>query len=299
MKPQRALIAERALAQHCAELLRPAPPTAELVARLDAAGAALAGALASALAPLLGFDAPKVEPEPASECASDALAQQVAAYAAFSLLRAGKERVPLLAAFDGEAVLRLVDRAFGGKGTAPNPLPETLPLSAELMIARLEGLAMTALDRVWQLGGPGSMELAGRNAKLDQLGPFPPAIPLAVQRFTVTESGGARWAITLALPLAAIGELLGEGARSAGTGQQPRAEANPADEPYGALQFAVHAVLVDMAMPVSAVSALVPGQILPVSVARNVPLRIGNRTFAHGSIGTLDERVAVQITQAF
>jgi flagellar motor switch protein FliM len=34
-------------------------------------------------------------------------------------------------------------------------------------------------------------------------------------------------------------------------------------------------------------------------VARNVPLRIGTRTIAHGTIGALDERVAVQITQAF
>jgi flagellar motor switch protein FliM len=39
--------------------------------------------------------------------------------------------------------------------------------------------------------------------------------------------------------------------------------------------------------------------VLPVSVARAVPLRVGETTIAHGSVGAVDERVAVQITQAF
>ena len=54
-----------------------------------------------------------------------------------------------------------------------------------------------------------------------------------------------------------------------------------------------------MALPVSAIAALVPGQILPVTVARNVPLWIGETQIAHGTIGALDERIAVQITHAF
>jgi flagellar motor switch protein FliM len=39
--------------------------------------------------------------------------------------------------------------------------------------------------------------------------------------------------------------------------------------------------------------------VLPVSVARHVPLRVGEATIAHGTVGTLDDRVAVQITSAF
>jgi flagellar motor switch/type III secretory pathway protein FliN len=30
-----------------------------------------------------------------------------------------------------------------------------------------------------------------------------------------------------------------------------------------------------------------------------VPLRIGDKTIAHGAIGSVDDRVAIQITQAF
>ena len=299
MKPERAFIAERTLAQHCAELVRPAPLTGELLARLDQSGSALCGALSRSLAPLLGHDAPKVEADAAAECAAADLPGLTGTLAVSSLLLAGKDRAPVLVAIEGQAILRMVDRAFGGKGVAPDPLPEALPLSAELMIARLEGLAMAALEAAWKLGGSGNIALSQRSAGMAALTPFPAETRLAVQRMTIAESGGARWTITLALPLHAVADLIGDGARSASPDKLIRADMNPAEEPYGGLPFAVRAVLVDMALPVSTVSALTPGQVLPVSVARSVPLRIGTRTIAHGTIGALDERIAVQISQAF
>ena len=70
-------------------------------------------------------------------------------------------------------------------------------------------------------------------------------------------------------------------------------------EPFGAMPLSLSAVLVDMALPVSTISALQPGQVLPVSVARSIPLKAGGQTIAHGTIGALDDRVAVQITHAF
>jgi flagellar motor switch protein FliM len=74
---------------------------------------------------------------------------------------------------------------------------------------------------------------------------------------------------------------------------------NPADEPFGAVPLTISAVLVDMRIGFAALSNLQPGQILPVAVARSVPLKIGDKTVAHGTIGAMDDRVAVQITQAF
>ena len=74
---------------------------------------------------------------------------------------------------------------------------------------------------------------------------------------------------------------------------------HPTDEPFADLPLAVSAVLVDMSIPFSTLSALQPGQILPVAVARSIPLKVGGKTIAHGTIGAMDDRVAVQITQAF
>jgi len=55
-------------------------------------------------------------------------------------------------------------------------------------------------------------------------------------------------------------------------------------------------------VPFSLIASLKVGQILPVSVARSVPLIMGEhdtgQIIAHGTIGAVDEHVAIQITQA-
>jgi flagellar motor switch protein FliM len=52
-----------------------------------------------------------------------------------------------------------------------------------------------------------------------------------------------------------------------------------------------------MAVSLAAVSALEPGSVLPVAVARAVPLSIDGRIVARGTIGAQDDRIAVQLTQ--
>lgn len=299
MKPHHDFVAERALAQHCSELLRAAPGPGELLSALAGAGDMLARALGPLLAPLLGGEAPEVRAEPPCEDTGDALAEAIAPLAANSLLAAGTERTPLLVSIEAPAVLRLVDRAFGGKGEVQSPLPEVFPLSAELMIVRLEALAVAALGNALGLAWPGALAPQRRDGSLAALAPFAADTALAIQRFTIAEVSGASWTLTLALPLASLADLCGAAARPAPAGAQQVIAANPADAPYGALPLCISAVLVDMAMPVSVLSALEPGQILPVSVARSVPLLIGTTTIAHGTIGALDERIAVQITHAF
>ena len=69
--------------------------------------------------------------------------------------------------------------------------------------------------------------------------------------------------------------------------------------PFADLPLPLSAVLVDMPVPFTTLTRLAVGQVLPVSVARNVPLRVGDQTIAHGSVGMADDRVAIQITRAF
>ena len=61
----------------------------------------------------------------------------------------------------------------------------------------------------------------------------------------------------------------------------------------------VTAVLVDMTIGFSRLTSLKPGDVLPVAVARSVPLQVDGRTIATGTIGEVEDRVAVQILQAF
>jgi len=306
MKPERTLIAERPLAQHCAELLRAGPDPVELLPLLGRMGERLARRLSGALAPLMGGEAPVVRCQNPREGTLETLAAAaMSPLAANSLMAMGPGRVPVLVSIDAEPVLRIVDRAFGGKGDAPMPLPEKFPMAADLMIGRLEtlvtGQIATAVEAVAPEAvlRPGTLAFAPvrRDGALARLEPFEAETPLAILPLEVEDDGLLPWALTFALPLASLPALFGQAEDD--TPARARAAGNPWDAPFAELPLSVRAVIVDMALPFSTIAALAPGQIIPVSVARSVPLQCGDIPFAHGAVGAVDERVAIQITDAF
>ena len=292
MKPERAFVAERIAAQHCPELLRANAATpADLRPLLERVAAKFARALPAALAPLLGAP-PRVSATPARESDAGTLAVGAAPLAAFSLLTA--EGTPVLATIEAGAVLRIVDKAYGGRGEAPDPLPDAFPLSAELMIARLEALVIDRLAAALEC----EVAALRRDASLAQLAPFADGTALVLIDFAIEEEGREPWTLGLAFARAGLAGLLGAEpgpARKAG----PRGPASPLAEPYADLPMELTATVIDMRMPFPTVAKLRPGQLLPVAVARAVPLSIGGRIVAHGTIGALDDRVAIQLTKAF
>jgi flagellar motor switch protein FliM len=297
MKPERAFVAERIMAEHCPELLRsreaPPIPLGPALARL---GDAIARTLSNALATLSASEPPLVRSVAPRECTMAALAAGIAPLAGNSLVTLGTPEMTALASLDAEAVLRMVDRAFGGRGDAPSPLPTAFPRSSELMVARLEGVVMTALGQALDM--PGAVQPLRRDGCIVQLAPFADQAELGVITLEVDDPGRAPWKVTIALPQAVMARLFGEAEHGA---PQPRRKTpmNPALDPFGAMPLTLSAVLVDMRIGFAELSNLQPGQILPVAVARSIPLKIGDKTIASGTIGALDDRVAVQISQAF
>ncbi len=299
MKPERNFIAQRPLAQHCTELMRTGPGLAELLPHLESAGERLARMLAIALAPLLGGEIPAVRSGVSRACDAGGLMVEVAPLAANSLMVAGPHDALLLVSIDAGAVLRMVDRAFGGKGTAPSPMPESFPISAELMVARLEVLIAAHMATALGVEGESTIRPLRRDGSLQELAPFAAECPLGTICLSITESQCEPWEILLAFPVPTLAALLGQGQRQPAARSAVSGPADPASEPFGDVPLPLSAVLVDMRMAVSAISQIGPGTILPVAVARSVPLRIGEKAIAHGTIGALDDRVAVQIIKAF
>jgi flagellar motor switch protein FliM len=292
MKPERPLVAQRPLARHAAALLRPAPAAAELLPALGRAGDQLARRLRLALAPLHGGEAVMVECSAPAETAAASLAPQ--GLVSLSLLAAGAQSHPLLAVVEGDTVLRLLDRAFGGPGEAPSPLPRELPLSAELMVQRIETLLAAPLAAV--LGLESGVPALRRAASLGELAALAEDTPLAVLTFAIREGARPAWTLRLGFPMNALADLVGA-ARPAAAPKPPAAPASPLDQPFAELPLTVRAVLVDVPLPLATLSALEVGQVLAVPVARNVPLRIGESLVGHGTVGAVDDRVALQLTQ--
>lgn len=295
MRPERAFVAERVAAQHCAELLRRGPEPGELLPLFARAGERFARQLAQGLAALSGGDLPSVDCKPVREADMAELTRQIAPLAANSLLGAGVSGAPLLASLQADAVLRMVDKAFGGKGEAPGVLPEMFPLSARLLIERLEAMIAQRLDAA--LGSEGAVRPLRRDGSLAELAPFAPETPLAVLELEVMEGMRSPWLVTLALPFTTLAELFGHGERApAARAARPRS-ADPAAAPFADMPLPLSAVLVDMALPLHAISALDVGMVLPVAVARQVPISVGGTVVARGTVGAQDDCVAIKITK--
>ena len=296
MKPERAFIAERIAAQHCPELLRAGLSPAEMLPMLEKAGHRLSRTLGPALASMLGGKAPAVHVAAPRTIDAGDLGLLIAQLAANSMLAAGRQGTPILVSLEAGAVLRIVDRTFGGSGELSGLLPKEFPLSAEMVISRLETLIASQIAETLELRGDDAVRILRRNGNLDELAAFPSTCQLALVEFEVSGQDGEKLVITLALPMDRLVELFGHGERPVSVRREP---ANPTNEPFGDVQLSVQAVLVDMQLPMSVIANLEPGQILPVAVARKVPLRIGEKTIAEGAVGEIDDRVAIQITQAF
>ena len=298
MKPQRGFVAERALAQHSAALLRQRPDTgpdiADLVGGLERAGHRIAKALPGALAPLIGDVRLEIAHATPRQAVFGDYALNSAPLAANCLFGAEAGATPFLVVIDAAAVFALVDRAFGGAGLPPEALPRAFPLAAEFAIERLEALLGGAIAAA--LGGKAdAIHPLRRDGDLAQLAPFASDTPLAVLSLKIEEGTRASWTIELAFPLTTLETLFAAGDQSASRPRTAPRAPDPQAEPFASLPLQLSAVLVDMALPLSALSQLEVGQVLPVMVARRVPLRIGDVTVAHGSVGAADDRVAIQL----
>ena len=294
MNSEHSFIAERKAAQHCAELLRRGPEPVDPVPALARLGERIARQIAPLLAELLGGESPSVAALTPNELSEAELIEQVGPLAANSLLAPGAPGVTLLASVDGAALLRLVDRAFGGKGDSAGAMPEVFPLSAELMIQRLEASITQSLGEAL---GHADVRALCRHASLAELAPFPAGAKLIALQLEVLEDAKAPWRLTFALPLASLPKLLASGDGAAKVTSSPPQAADPAAAPFADVPIPVTATLVDMQISLAAIAALEPGSVLPVAVARAVPLAIGAATIAHGTIGAQDDRVAVRLTQ--
>jgi flagellar motor switch protein FliM len=301
VKPERKIVAQRALAQHCPELVRAGPGQADLIACLDAAAARFARALAPALAPLAGGKGLTVKARAAREVSEIEFSLLIPALAANALFGVGEDALPLVVSLDAAAVLRMVDRTFGGRGTAPDRLPAEFPGSADLMIARLESLVTAQLGAAFAVPASAPLALLRRSGVIDDLAPFPGEDSLISLELQVTEAGGENWPITLALSPASLAALFAGKPSPRRAGR--RAAADPLARPFADIPLECSAVLVDMRMSMKVLAALAPGALLPVAVARQVPLRIAapsgeGPVLATGTVGAAEDRVALQITTA-
>jgi len=282
-KPSHRFIAAGRAAQHCPELIPHEPDPAELAPRWLGFGEGLAKALAPRLASMLDGKAPTIE--------VSADAAQLPGLAAGALVaREGIDGV-LQLGIEGAAVLRLVDRAFGGRGDLPSQAPSDFPPSAKLLIERLENIILHALGDACG-ASPDTFVIRLRSQTMAGL-PVRAGASAALT-LTVAEAERPVWSIGIALAQSALPAWLS----TAPLRQRKNAgAADPAAAPFADVPLPLTATLVDMRVPLRTAATLAPGVVLPVAVARAVPLAASGSVIARGTVGLQDDRVALKLTQ--
>jgi flagellar motor switch protein FliM len=285
--------AERA-AGHCPALLKRQAAPAELLPEFERVGERLSAMLRPALEAVCSDAGVQVRSLGVQALSGAGLSERCPAPGANSLHPFGTGERHLFLSLEGRAMLAQLDRAFGGSGEVGKNLPAELPLSADLLAQRLEKQVVAALET----------ELAGiefrkgpREPNIARLAPFAGTAELTLLELEVVGSAAAPWRIVIAVEAEALHSLLPRRA----TPRAVRADrkAGVGDAPFADLPLAASARLVDMTVPLHRLASLAPGAVLPIIVARSVPLQIGETVVARGTVGDVDDQVALQITQTF
>lgn len=296
MKPTSDIVAERPLARHCEALIKPRDAAPDLALTAREFGVAISKRLRDPLASLLGGAQLAIACSEAEICEARIVFSRYKPPAAHFHMSGLPGLNGLFISLSRNDALAMCDRAFGGSGAIlENDNGEgDLPCSADLILTRLGKLLGNVLG---DLTGQGdTIAIARRGDNLERLAPFSFQAETLSLSLSITEEGHEGWQINimgLASGFAAFLSAL-DGAGAADDGLV--AELGPDDEPFCDIALPLRAVLADMRVPVSRLSALAPGDILPLSLRREVPLLAQGTEIARGTIGTMDDRVALKLT---
>lgn len=281
-------------ANHSGALLSQREAQVDLGPEFAAFGGRLAGALRACVAAVTDDAEVRIACLGAQDLAGAGLPDHCAPLIATSRHLFGVAGNVLFLALDGRAMLEQLDRTFGGTGEIGDALPAQLPHTASLLAQRFEKQVLAAV--AGELGGLEFRPDAGMVA--DRRSPFTPDAALTALTLEISAAGGREWRIVLAVETAALSSLL---PKRASAPRAPASRRKPGidEAPFADLPLSASARLVDMAMPLHRLADLRPGTMLPIMVARSVPLQVGEIVLARGTVGDVDDQVALQITQTF
>lgn len=284
-------IAHRRAAQHCAQLLSRAADPLDPAQEVAGLAQRFAQEAARGLADLCDARGLQVEVEEPRLLDADAVLAAVGVHSVNSFLSLGTERTGALLSIATCEVNAQFERLLGGDGLVDRTSVR-LPQSALPFVSRLEQQILTALRSAARRE---EFELAASLGKAADIAPYAKGDEVWVLDFTVVPSAGSQWKLTMALCRASLAQLVDTRAASPATGRAIGERGIDASA-IGQMELPMCAILVDSAIPLSRLTQLQVGAIIPIAVNRSIPLLIEHAVIAHGTAGEIDDNIALEIT---
>lgn len=198
---------------------------------------------------------------------------------------------------DAPLISCLVDRFYGGRGTAFDTEAREFRPTENRLIDRLSGQIMTALAHSWADVVPMEATLLGRETGVMQADIAAADADIVVQSFEINLGERDSWTIEFIYPLEGLSSV--EGVAPSRAIEERRVAdphwQNQLAECMDNVRLPARTVLARPNLKMTELMALQPGDVINIHIARHLPLLIGERVFAHGTIGEQDGRAAFMI----
>ncbi|RXR31070.1 flagellar motor switch protein FliM [Sphingobium fluviale] len=272
------------------------PQTPVSLSGMDRIGERVARHLRAMLEQIIGAK-PNLATNPAEMVNYDLWSAMAPNFCSLSTYKLHPLKGSILVKLDAGMVTSMVERFYGGSGTRPAPERNEFTRSEDRLRAKLSDDVMKALIAAWADLLPMEMSLASREHDPQALVFAEATDQLLSQTFTLTMGKGQEWTIELMFPLMALRQLeplLATNAPDEIQLKDPLWQARLARQ-MGNIRLPAKTVLARPSLTLNELLNLKNGDVIPVTIERFLPLLVGNRVLAEGTIGEQSGRAAFMI----
>ena len=272
------------------------PQAPVVLSGMDRIGERMVRRIRALLEPMLGVK-PQVTSEAVSVFRFSDWSLFVPDFVSLSMYRLHPLKGAALLRVDPDMIAALVDSFYGGTGARmPFNRKEFTP-TEERMLGKFTGNLIDKLVESWAETHAVDATLIGRETNIEYVHVASDDEQVVVQRFDVTLGREDVWPIEFVYPLAAL-----RGVESL-MGTKVHDELKVSDPGWrdrlgrqvNHVRFPARSVLARPSLSLSQLMQLEPGDVSPLQISRSLPLLVGNKVFAHGTIGEKEGRAAFMI----
>ena len=239
----------------------------------------------------------KVDAIPLETRRFDEWQRNQASYVSLSLFRVRPVKGMMMIAIEPGFITNMVDAFYGGTGNGLATKGGEFTPSEQRLRKRLADAIVDVLTSSWGDTYPLQFEFSTHETNADFANMVRPDEAVVVQSFTVKPGMSRSTRIEILYPLAMLQPIEDEiAARAqAGIGGDDAEWRGRLASALDNVALPVRSVLARPEMTVAQLLSLKPGDVIQITLSQTVPLLVGNRRFAEGTIGEQDGRAALMI----